>query len=98
MTNAEISKILRNVAASYAIKDEKKYRFQIIAYQKAADTIEHSPTEVKELLHEGKLKELPGVGPSIQSHLQELIQTGKVKHFEEILKDIPRAFFTLLDI
>src|SRR5205085_654549 len=77
---------------------EKKYRFQVIAYQKAADAIEHSPTEVKELLHEGKMKQLAGVGPSIASHLQELISTGKVKHFADVLHGIPEAVFPLLDV
>jgi len=98
VTNAKVSKLLRDVAAAYSIKDEKKYRFQILAYQKAAETLEHSPTEIRELYKEGNLKGLPGIGPSIQSHLEELLQTGKVKHFAEILKGVPESFFPLLDI
>jgi len=98
VTNAEVSKILRDIAAAYSIKDEKKFRFQIIAYQKAADSLEHSPTELKELFKEGKLGIIPGVGPSIQASLEELLTTGRVKHFEAILQDIPKAFFPLLDI
>ena len=39
--NKQIAKILRNIAASYMIKDQKKYYFQLLAYQKAADTIEN---------------------------------------------------------
>lgn len=98
VTNSEVSKLLRNVAAAYNIKDEKKYRFQIIAYEKAADSLENSPTELKELYKEGKLEGIPGVGPSIQQHLEELLKTGKVKHFETILEDVPSAVFPLLDI
>lgn len=98
MTNSEISKLLKDVAAAYSIKDEKKYRFQIIAYQKAADSIEHAHHEIRELFHEKKLNTLPGVGPGIQAHIAELLTTGKVKHFEEILEQIPKAFFPLLAI
>src|SRR6185369_7388060 len=98
VTNSEVSKLLRNVAAGYSIKDEKKYRFQIIAYEKAADSLESSPTELRELYKEGKLDAIPGVGPSIQASLEELLTTGKVKHFETILKDIPEAVFPLLDV
>ncbi len=98
MTNTEIIKLLRNVAAAYSIKDEKKHLFQILAYKKAADTIEDSPTELKELYKEDKLKGMPGIGPSMQAHLEELFTTGKVKHFEEILKSIPEPVFTLLDV
>ena len=98
MTNLEISKLLKSVAAAYTIKDEKKFRFQIIAYQKAADAIYHSTTELLDLYKENKLDILQGVGPTIKSHLEELITNGKVKHFEDVLQDIPSAIFPLLDV
>ncbi|RJQ38932.1 DNA polymerase III [Candidatus Microgenomates bacterium] len=97
-SNKEIAKLLRNVASSYAIKDDKKYRFQIIAYQKAADTIENSSTEAKDLFKEGKLGLLPGIGTALKSHIEELLKTGDVKHFKEITKGIPKSLFILLDI
>ncbi|GHO85198.1 hypothetical protein [Dictyobacter formicarum] len=98
MTNPEISKLLRDVAAAYAIKDEKKFRFQIIAYQKAADSIDYTSIELRDLYRENKLASLPGVGASIRSHIEELFKTGKVEHFQEVLKDIPASVFPLLEI
>ena len=96
MTNSEISKLLNHVAAAYAITDEKKFRFQILAYKKAADSIEHTVNELKEVFKEGK--QLPGIGPSIKAHLEELFTTGKVKHFEDVLKKIPSSVYPLLDV
>jgi DNA polymerase (family 10) len=98
MTNQEIVRLLRNIAAAYSIKDEKKYRFQLLAYQKAADAIESMTSEVKDLYKEDKLDTIPGVGSSIKSRLEELFKTGKVEHFETILQDMPKAMFPLLDI
>lgn len=98
MTNKEISKLLTNVAAAYSIKDEKKFRFQILAYEKAAESIENLPTELQDLYKENRLKGIAGIGPTIQSRLEELFQTGKVAHFEDVMKDIPPSFFPLLDI
>lgn len=98
MTNLEISKLLKSIAAAYSITDEKKYRFQIIAYDKAAESIEQSPTELTELFKDGKLEDIPGIGATIKSRLEELFNTGKVAHFEEVLKDIPPSVFTLLDV
>lgn len=98
VTNNEISKLLRNVAAAYRIKDEKKFRFQLLAYEKAADSIENLPTELNALHKEGKFQGISGVGPTIQSRLEELFKTGKVKHFEEVLSGIPPSVFPLLDI
>lgn len=98
MTNREISRLLKDVAAAYAIKNESKYRFQIIAYLKASDAIEHSTTEVSDLAKEDKLQTIQGIGPSLQEHLKELVTSGKVAHFEKIMEDIPPALFPLLDI
>jgi DNA polymerase (family 10) len=98
MTNQEIAALLSHVAAAYAITNEKKFRFQILAYEKAADSIKHSPTELKELYKEDKLGEVPGVGASLRSHLEELFRSGHVKHFDEVLRNIPEAVFPLLDI
>lgn len=98
MTNQEIVKLFRNVAAAYAIKDDKKYKFQIIAYQKAADAIEHASVELKTLNKQGNLGKVPGIGTTIQGRLTELFETGHVKHFDDVMKDISPAVFPLLDI
>lgn len=98
MSNQEIAKLLKNVAAAYTIKDEKKFRFQILAYQKAADTIEHLNTEIIEFYKNNLLDTIPGVGASIKSHIEELMEKGKVSRFEWVLKDIPEAVFPLLDV
>jgi len=98
ISNKEIADLLRKVAAAYTIKDENKYKFQIIAYQRAADSIEHSSSEVKDLWDEGKISEMAGIGPSIEAHLDELFKKGKVKHFQEIFKGLPEAMFEMLKI
>ncbi|MBI4079582.1 MAG: hypothetical protein HY429_04820 [Candidatus Levybacteria bacterium] len=98
MTNREIAKLLQHVAAAYTIKNEQKYRFQIIAYQKAADAIMGTTEEIKDLIKEKRLEKLPGIGPSIRSHLEELIKTGKVKRFEWVKSGIPQTVYPLLDV
>lgn len=97
-TNTELSSLLSNVAASYSMIDEKKYRFQILAYQKAADSINGMATEVSDMVKLGSIDSIPGVGSSIKSHILELYTTGRVSHFDSVLKKIPPAVFPLLDI
>ncbi len=98
MTNIEISRLFSNIAAAYSIIDEKKYRFQIIAYQKASEAIEGSHHELKALFKEGKLDEIDGIGSSMKGHLKELFEKGSVEHFEAIFKNVPAAVFPLLDV
>jgi DNA polymerase (family 10) len=98
MSNQEIAKLFKDIAAAYSIKDEKKFRFQIMAYQKAADTVSSLTSEIIDFYKDDKLNSLPGIGQTIKSHLQELFKTGKVTQFEWALRDIPEAIFPLLDI
>ncbi|MDO8514868.1 MAG: PHP domain-containing protein, partial [bacterium] len=86
MTNIEIAKLLRKVAAAYTILNEN--HFKITAYENAATAVEHATV----------LADIPGVGSSIAGHLEELLKTGKVKHWEEVFTKVPKAMFPLLDI
>jgi len=97
-TNLEIAELLRDVAASYQLQNKKTNRFKIIAYERAADAIEHASSELKDLWDEGKLKDIPSVGEAIAEHLDELFKTGHVKHFEDLMKDYPKIMFRLLKI
>lgn len=95
-TNQEVAQLLKNVASAKIIKKEDK--FTIMAYEKAASSIQHADSEIKDIWDQGKLTDLPGIGTSISSHLDELFKKGKVKHFEEIFKGIPLAMFELIKI
>ncbi|MBI3485660.1 DNA polymerase/3'-5' exonuclease PolX [Candidatus Daviesbacteria bacterium] len=96
MNNQEIAKLLRSVATALTLK--KASIFQIRAYETASDAIEHSTSEVRDLWQEKRLDEIPGVGVSLQAHLEELFKTGSVKHFEQLKKDFPKVVFELIDI
>src|SRR3972149_5676531 len=98
MTNLEIAELLRAVAASYQLKGEDQNRFRIIAYERAADAVEHASSELKDLWDERKLDEVPGIGKSIAEHLDELFRTGKSKHFEEVMEGLPPSMFDLMKV
>ena len=98
MSNREIAKLLTNVATAYTIKNEKKFRFQIIAYLKASEAISGLNGELIEFYKEDKLDAIPGIGPTLKSHLVELFKKGKVKHFDWVFKGIPKSVFVLTDI
>jgi DNA polymerase (family 10) len=94
VTNLEIAELLRKVAAAYLILGEN--RFRIIAYERAADSIEHLTSEVKDYWDDKKLEEIPGVGGGIASNLDELFKNGKSAHWESVLGKVPEAIFPLL--
>jgi len=98
MTNLQIAELLRDVAAAYQLKDSNKYKFQIIAYERAADAVEHATSELKDMWDDGKLTDVPGIGPSIAEHLSDIFKTGRSKHFDELMKDIPKEAFRLMEL
>lgn len=98
LTNLQIAELLRSVAAAYQLKDAGKNKFKIVAYQKAADAVEHASSELKDLWDEGKLDDIPGIGPSIAGHLSEMFSTGKSKHFAEVMAGLPPAMFKLMEV
>lgn len=99
MTNLELARLMRAVAAALQINSKLPVaRFQVIAYQNAADAIEHLTSEAKDLWDTGELEKIPGVGKTIAERLDELFRTGKVKYFEETFDGLPPAMFELMDV
>ncbi len=96
-SNQNVAKLLKDVAAAYIIKKSGN-TFEIRAYENAADSIEHSTSEAKDLWEEGKLGDIPGLGQKLQGYLSELFKTGQVKHFESLKKGIDQVVFDMLDI
>lgn len=97
--NKEIAELLRSIAAAYELKNEN--RFRIIAYDKAADTVEHMTRELHDIWQEGGLaglQKVQGIGPTISSHLDELFSKGESKHFATVMKDIPASVFVLMRV
>lgn len=103
-SNKQIARLLRNIAAAYTLigdptsQDGKVSRFRIIAYEKAADSIEHLSREIRDIWQEGKLYKVPGVGPGIGSALEEYFEKGESEHFSLVLKGIPPSVFKLMDV
>jgi DNA polymerase (family 10) len=96
-SNKEVATLLRNVSAAYQVKGGAN-SFQIRAYDVASDAIEHASSDIRALWETGDLDKIPGVGSNIANYLDELYTSGKVKHFEQVFKQIPGSMFEFLKI
>jgi len=96
LKNKEVSEILRDISAVYQVKGANL--FQVRAYDQAADSIEHSTSEIKDVWEKGHLDQIPGIGDHMHKYLDELFRTGRVKHFEKILSGVPEEMFQFLKI
>ena len=82
MTNAEIARIFLEIAQLLKLK--KDNIFKIRAYEKAAKVIKELRVDVKQLVDEEKLRDIPGVGEAISKKVIELVNTGKLDFYERL--------------
>ncbi|MBI2847222.1 MAG: DNA polymerase/3'-5' exonuclease PolX [Chloroflexi bacterium] len=97
--NSEIAEVFENIAGLLELKGE--IPFKIRAYQKAARTIEHHPVELSKLVEESgteALREIPGIGEAISKKILELLDTGKLKYYEELKSEFPEGIIRLMDV
>ena len=95
-TNAEIARLLRQIAAVYEATGGDF--FKVRAYQNAAESVDHTATSLHDLWQEKRLNDVPGLGEKLIVYLDELFRTGTVKHFLQIKEKLPAGFFPLLDV
>ena len=67
-------------------------------YKRLSYTISRWPESLETLRHEGRLKQLPSVGPTIQALLTELVDTGTCAKWEEWKTRVPESVLDLRDI
>ncbi|MDD1759627.1 MAG: DNA polymerase/3'-5' exonuclease PolX [Methanothrix sp.] len=96
MKNREVANILNEMAELLELHAEN--RFKIIAYGKAARTIESLKEDVEQICREGRLDSIPGVGKAIAQKVEEYLRTGKIQAHQDLLKDTPAGQAELLQI
>lgn len=97
MENQEFAAIFRQIAELLELKNEN--RFKIRAYQKAAQIIENLSSSLEEIYRSGGakvLQEIPGIGAAIANHIEEIIKTGKIQKYQELVAEFPKGFTELV--
>ena len=96
MNNAAIAQVFQDMADLLELKEDNL--FKIRAYQKAARTIETLPEELEQLMKEGRLREIPGVGEAISKKITELLTTGKIDAYDKLRAEFPEGIINLMTI
>ena len=86
LTNAEIGEQLDLFAALLELSGSSFYTAR--AYRRAAETIRETGAPVLELVGQGRVEELRGIGPGIATRLRELAETGRIAELDELRRDV----------
>lgn len=96
MTNSELAAHLRDLRDFLIIAGyEESHAFR---YTTIARYIEKMPEDVDVLRREGRLKEIPGVGPLIQTYIKEILVDGVSSKQLEWEKTTPISVLDLVRI
>jgi DNA polymerase (family 10) len=86
VSNAEIAQTLEAYAALLDLAGAGHYTVR--AYRRAAELIRETRVPVAELVREGHVRELRGIGPGIERRLIELVSTGRLAELEELEREV----------
>lgn len=95
MQNRKVAQILYEVADLLELEGVE---FKPRAYRRAAQAVESCPVPIEDLVREGRVTELPGVGKSIADKIEEIVKTGRLRYHEELKKKLPVDLYSLTQV
>ncbi|HST15200.1 MAG TPA: PHP domain-containing protein [Gaiellaceae bacterium] len=80
--NATLAERLEALASLLDLSGASFY--SVRAYRRAAELIRSTPADVALLVRSGRVRELAGIGGSIEAKLHELVETGRLAELDEL--------------
>ena len=95
-TSIDVIKVLDHLAQLLELRGENP--FKIRAYQRAARALETLSEPLERLVKEERLGEVEGVGKAIEEKVTELVMTGRLPYYEELVASFPATLFELFEL
>jgi DNA polymerase (family X) len=91
-----VADLLREYSRRSALRGDNPYRAR--AYARAADSLAALAEPLEDLVTDGRLNEIPGIGDAIAAIITEMHRTGSHPKLEDMRKDIPAGVLEMLDV
>jgi DNA polymerase (family 10) len=96
MDKDKVAEILVEIGTLLELKGENPFKTR--AYLNAARTLESLTEPLAKLVAEKRLGETKGIGEALEQKITELVETGKLKYYDELKDLIPPGLIEMLDI
>lgn len=94
--NAEVVDLLQTIGDLMELAGEESYRAR--AYREAARQLDQLADDIDQLVAEGRLTSVKGVGPSIARTVEEYLATGRSQSLERLRRQVPESLVELLGL
>ncbi len=88
MDKNQVANLLDEIGSLLELK-EGSNSFEVRAYQNAARAVNGLDGDIEQMTREGKLKGVPGLGPTIIKRIEEAVDTGRIALYDELVETTP---------
>ena len=96
MDKDKVAEILVEIGVLLELKGENPFKTR--AYANGARTIQGLNEPLANLVLEKRLGEIKGIGEALEQKITELVETGRLKYYEELKASIPPGLIAMLEI
>ena len=96
MDKDKVAEILVEIGTLLELKGENPFKTR--AYVNGARTIEGLTEPLAKLVAEKRLGEIKGIGAALEQKITELVETGKLKYYDELKASIAPRLIEMLEI
>jgi len=87
--NAQVAEQFDLLADLLELAGEQQFR--VLAYRRAADQIRSAGSPIAQLALDGRAKDLPGIGKTIESKIVQIVNTGEIEALTKRKAEIPEG-------
>ena len=96
METDRVARILNEMGTILELRGENPFRSR--AYHNAAQALKTLPGDLSEMVTEGSLKQVPGIGDTLLDKITRLVTTGSLPEYESLRRDTPPGLIALLRV
>ena len=96
MDKKDIIEVLERIGTMMEIKGENP--FKIRAYSAGARTLQTMEEDLGEVIEQGRLGDIPGIGKALTEKIETLYATGELEFYDKLVASVPSGLMDLLDI
>src|SRR5579872_5717221 len=93
-TNLAVARLFEQIAQSLEVAGEQGHRLR--AYRRAARSVAAQPEPLRQVAAEGRLREIPAIGPAMAALITEFLETGAMRTHRRLTGEHPPGLAPVL--